>query len=306
MHIIQFIVFFFRYLSTGMSFRSLSFSYRISHSAIRQIIYETCLTIWDTFRETHMPVPSVNDLKNIANDYFQKWNFPNCVGCIDGKHIRIKCPKNSGSFYYNYKQYFSIVLQGIADANCKFVTIDIGAYGKQSDGGIFALTNVYKRLATNTFNMPNPDYIPSTDIKAPFLLLGDEAYPLKSYLLKPYSRRNLSNEERIFNYRLSRARRCIECSFGILVAKWRFLKTELQMDPKNVDVLVKCACLLHNLLIDKEGIPSQLDQNFQTVNLPLTRRYNHYGATASEIRDIFKNYFCSPYGEVQFQYHIFR
>lgn len=252
-----------------------------------------------------MPAPTTDLLQSIAKDYFKTWNFPNCVGCIDGKHIRIKCPKNSGSIYYNYKQYFSIVLQGIADANYKFVTIDVGAYGKQSDGGIFSLSNVYKCLKTNTFNMPSPEYLPSTEIKAPFVILGDEAYPLKPYLLKPYSRQNLSNEERVFNYRLSRARRCIECAFGILVAKWRFLKTELQMNPENVDILVQAACLLHNILIDNEGVPAQPEESIHNDKISVSRRYNHYGATASQTRDIFKNYFFSPEGEVQFQYNIF-
>lgn len=189
----------------------------------------------------------------------------------------------------------------IADANYKFVTIiDVGGYGKQSDGGIFSLSNVYKCLQTNQFNMPTPEYLPSTEIKAPFVILGDEAYPLK-----PYSRQNLTNEERIFNYRLSRARRCIECAFGILVAKWRFLKTEVQVNPEKVDILFQTACLLHNILIDLEGVPAQPEQNIYNDEISVSRRYNHYGATASEIRDIFKNYFCSPYGEVQFQYNIF-
>ena len=233
-------VFYYRFLSTGMAFRALSFSYRISHVTIRKIVTEVCEEIWNCFHEKHMSFPSTEHLKSVAEDFFKKWNFPNCVGTIDGKHIRIKCPKNSGSIYYNYKQFFSIVLQGIADANYKFITIDVGAYGKQSDGGIFSLSNVYKCLETNTFNMPNIECIPSTDISVPFVLLGDDAYPLKPYLLKPYSRQNLTEEERIFNYRLSRARRCIECAFGMLVAKWRCLKTELQINPENVDIVVKC------------------------------------------------------------------
>jgi hypothetical protein len=101
-----------------------------------------------------MTTPSKDHLKRVADGFFKKWNFPSCVGCIDGKHIRIKCPQNSGTLYYNYKHYFSILLEGIADADYKFITIDVGAYGKQSDGRIFFLSNVYKRLETNTFNMP--------------------------------------------------------------------------------------------------------------------------------------------------------
>lgn len=73
--------------------------------------------------------------------------------------------------------------------------------------------------------------------------------------MKPYARQNLTREERIFNYILSRTRRCVECAFGILTAKWRCLKTELHMYPENVDI-VKCICLLHNIIIDKEGLTS--------------------------------------------------
>jgi hypothetical protein len=72
-----------------------------------------------------------------SNKFYSKWSFPNCVGSIGGKHIRLKCPSNSGSMYYNYKHYYSVVLQMLADARYRFIAIDVGAYGKQSDGGIF-------------------------------------------------------------------------------------------------------------------------------------------------------------------------
>nr|CAI5845003.1 unnamed protein product [Callosobruchus analis] len=192
---------------------------------------------------THISLPTIEEWKNIALDFYNKWNFPNCIGCIDGKHIRIKCPKKTGSTFFNYKSYFSIVLQGIADANYKFLAVEVGAYGRQSDGGTFSDSNIYQRLEAKTLNIPGNENIPSTNIPAPYVLLGDDAYPLKTYLLKPYSRQRLGIEERIFNYRLSRARRCVECAFGILVAKWRCLKTELQIAPDKVDIIVKCVCL---------------------------------------------------------------
>ncbi|XP_050065695.1 uncharacterized protein LOC126554686 [Aphis gossypii] len=158
--------------------------------------------------------------------------------------------------YFNYKGYYSVVLQGISDANYKFIVIEVGAYGKQSDAGTFSDSNVYQRLEANTLNIPENENIPLTDISTPFVWLGDYAYPLKTNLLKPYSRKRLTVEERILNYRLSRARRCVECAFGTLVAKWRCLKTELQIDPDKVDIVVKCVCLLHNIIIDKEGLTS--------------------------------------------------
>ncbi|KAL4111820.1 hypothetical protein QTP88_015705 [Uroleucon formosanum] len=165
--------------------------------------------------------------------------------------------------YFNYKGYYSVVLQGIFDANYKFIAIEVGAY-------------------------------------APSVLLGDDACPLKTNLLKPYSRKRLTIEERIFNYQLSRARRCVECAFGILLAKWRCLKTELQIDPDKVDIAVKCVCLLHNIIIDKEGLTSFdfPEVSFEPQhNVPISRRYNHYGRIANETRETLKNYFVSPAGK---------
>lgn len=91
-----------------------------------------------------MSTPSVSDFKNISQGFYENSNFPNCIGSIDGKHIRIKCPKKSGSMFFYYKQFFSIVLLAVADANYKFIMIDVGSYGKNSDGGVLSNSNILK------------------------------------------------------------------------------------------------------------------------------------------------------------------
>jgi hypothetical protein len=140
------------------------------------------------------------------------------------KNIRLKCPSNSGSIYYNYKHYHSIVLQGRADALYRFIAIDVGAYGKQSDGGIFHHSSLYQLLSSNNFNLPNAKKLPLSDMELPFVILGDEAYPLLSYLMRPSPRRWLTESWSLFNYRLSRGRRVVESTFGILAGKWGILK----------------------------------------------------------------------------------
>jgi hypothetical protein len=112
-----------------------------------------------------------------SNEFYLEWNFTNCVGSIDGKHIQLKCPSNSGSMYYNYKGYYSIVLQQLLDARYRFIAIDVGAYGKQSDGGIFHHSSLYQLLSSNNFNMPNAKELPLSDVELPSVILGDEAYP---------------------------------------------------------------------------------------------------------------------------------
>lgn len=280
----------------------------MSHSTIRNIVYEVCQAIWEEFNTEHMPFPTSEMHKIVAEDFFKKWNFPQCIGCIDGKHIRLRCPPNSGSMYWNYKCYYSIVLQAVADAHCRFLYIDIGSYGKQSDGGIFAGSSLKERLEDKTFCIPEDQPIPNTDITVPYVLLGDEAYPLKVYLMRPYSGRNLSEHEEIYNYRLSRARRIVECAFGILCSKWRILKKEIECHPDKADIIVKCACILHNIIIDKERcLENNFKRNSKVINVlqkkynRVTRNNNRSTVAAYAVRDKFKNYFSSPTGSVPFQ-----
>lgn len=78
-------------------------------------------------------------------------------------------------------------------------------------------------------NWPEAEAFPDTDVELPYFLVGDDAFPLRTEMMKPYSQRNLSRDQRIFNYRCSRARRVVENAFGILVHVWRCLTTTLQL-----------------------------------------------------------------------------
>ena len=84
--------------------------------------------------------------------------------------------------------------------------------------------------------------------------------------MRPLSTDNAAvcREIEVHNYRHSGARRTVECAFGIFVSKWRCLKTELQVSPEHVDRLVSAACLLHNLIIDKEGIDEATFQKIKS------------------------------------------
>ena len=73
---------------------------------------------------------------NVAAEFLQKWNYPFCIGAIDGKHISIKQPDGTGSEFFNYKHFFSVLLLAVVDANYKFVFIDVGAPGRAGDAGV--------------------------------------------------------------------------------------------------------------------------------------------------------------------------
>jgi len=99
------------------------------------------------------------------------------------KHIRIHCLPNPGSQYFNYKQYHSIVLQAVVDVNLKFVTVDVGAYGKQSDGGVFWNSALCQSLETWSLQVPEDTVLPHSEITLPHIFVGDEAYLLTTYLI---------------------------------------------------------------------------------------------------------------------------
>jgi hypothetical protein len=90
----------------------------------------------------------------IADNVFDKWNFPNCIGAIDDKYIRVTCPCHSGSLYYNYKQYFSSLLQAVVDADCRIIAVDIGAEGRQCDYANFRSSALFRMLESDCLNIP--------------------------------------------------------------------------------------------------------------------------------------------------------
>ncbi|XP_025266722.1 protein ALP1-like [Camponotus floridanus] len=149
------------------------------------------------------------------------WDFPNYIGAIDGKHCRIQAPPNSHSAFHNYKGFFSLILMAIVDAHYRFIWVDIGDYGSLNDAGIWSHTTMKQAFENNMLFIPEVRSLPNTNDLLPFSIVGDEGFPLKTYLMRPYAKKNLqSNEQKVFNYRLSRARRVVENAFGILVARW--------------------------------------------------------------------------------------
>jgi len=100
-----------------------------------------------------MPTSSEEWLE-IEQSWNEIWNFPYCVGALDGKHLVLQSPINSGSEYINYKGTFSIVLMALVDANYCFTFADIGCQGRISDGGVFRYTILYQKIEENKLMLP--------------------------------------------------------------------------------------------------------------------------------------------------------
>ena len=175
---------------------------------------------------------------------------------------------------------------------------------------------MYRALEEKQLNIPNPTVLPGTQNQFPFVIVADDAFPLKDYILKPYSQRSLNQERRRFNYRLSRARRVMENAFGILANRFRIFMTPICLNPEKVETIVMACCILHNFLrskvesssvytppgsIDIEThavCPGEWDEGPQSTGLlPLAQQAgNRHSNLVQMIRDQLCNFFVSDIG----------
>ncbi|GAU90902.1 hypothetical protein RvY_03256-1 [Ramazzottius varieornatus] len=178
--------------------------------------------------------PSKERWQQNAESFEAMWNFPNCIGAIDGKHVQIKKPKNGGSKWINYKGTHSVVLMAVARADYTFEYVDVGGFGRQSDGGNWQNCTLGRALGDGELVLPPGRKPPLCAEKLPYVFVADAAFPMSENLLRPYpgyALSSLGKQERIFNYRLSRARRVVENAFGILAAEWEILRGPIALEP---------------------------------------------------------------------------
>lgn len=249
----------------------------------------------------------------------KKWNFPHCLGAIDGKHVAIVPPNGSGSYYYNYKGRNSMVLLAIVDAEYRFIMCDFGVNGRISDGGVLQNTKFFEKLENKLLKIPSEECVTGKTTTLPYVFVSDDAFPLRMDMMKPYRHANLDSEDKkIFNYRLSRARRIVENAFGILSSRFRIFHTQINLDPKHIDSVVMASCVLHNFLMSqssslystsdcfdcenieegtqKAGIDSARS-NLETLD---RRNFGNITKDAKDIRKRFTNYFVTE-GKVEWQ-----
>ncbi|KAH9375056.1 hypothetical protein HPB48_009877 [Haemaphysalis longicornis] len=185
-----------RYLSSGMRIPDVAMAFRVR----------------ERNREAGHPpelpdaaTPSETEWRDVASGYWQRWEFPNCLGAVDGKHVQIECPRKSGSLYYNYKGTFSIVLMAVVDSRYLFTLADIGEAGHLSDGGIVKDSLTGQRLNKGKLNLPRAQKLPRTSTLVPHVFVGEEAFQLRPDFMRPLPGTRTRPEGVIYNYQLSRA-----------------------------------------------------------------------------------------------------
>ncbi|XP_034034854.1 putative nuclease HARBI1 [Thalassophryne amazonica] len=308
-----------RFLATGNSYKSLQYGFRVAHNTISMFIPQVCQAIIEELSDEVLMCPDTPEgWKQVAQQFYNCWNFPHCVGAIDAKHVAIKKPLKAGSLFYNDKGFFSIVLLAIVDAHYKFMYVDIGRTGSGSDAGVFNESPFKSAIEAGHLNLPEADPLPHDDQPLGYFLVGDDAFALKTWLMKPLPLQNMTRQQQVYNYRLSRARRVVENAFGLLAARFRCLLVALPLTPDKVIKITHACCVLHNFLqlrnpttdvatLDQEDpqhnheiIPGSWRQDAQLPDMEHLYRGDTSRA-AMEQRNYLIEYVNSPVGSVPWQ-----
>ncbi|XP_047140903.1 uncharacterized protein LOC124815975 [Hydra vulgaris] len=233
----------------------------------------------------------------------------------------------SGSSFYNYKKTHSIVLLAVCNAKYQFSLLDIGNSGRQSDGSVYANSQLGYAIENDLLDIPQACKVNGTETILPYVFVGDNAFGLKPQMMKPYPFCNLSYKKRIFNYRLSRVRRIVENAFGIAASRFRIFRRSFIASTKKVVLITKAVVALHNFLMSKrkeslnyDYCPNTyIDQDGQNELIPGEWRKeigdvqglqdisnsacNNHSKDARKIRNNFKKYFNTD-GAVDWQWSL--
>ena len=172
--------------------------------------------------------------------FYERSGFPLVIGCIDGTHVPILAPPQNEDVFMNRKNFHSINIQAICDSDLKFIDIVAKWPGSTHDAFIWRQSGVNHKIANGEIPIVNGWF------------LGDSGYPLRANLLTPILSPETPGQRR-YNRAFVKARKNIECAFGVWKSKWRSMdKTggTLCYSPEQVCRLPVATMVLHNICID--------------------------------------------------------
>ena len=245
-------------LAMGDTYRSTGLQFGIGRCTAMLIKQDFCNAIAKRAKEFIKFPETEQEVLQSIRLFTNKSPFPQVEGAIDGCHIALKTvPVDERIDYFNRKQDYSVVIQGVADASFRFLDISAGYPGGIHDARVPRLSNLHREIEQGDWLNGPTKQISGSEIRP--LLVGDSAYPLSVWLMKPFKQtRTLSERQLQFNRALSQARVVIEQAYGILKGRWRCLYKAMEEKTSRVAITILACCVLHNICIDV-GDPSPID-----------------------------------------------
>ncbi len=231
-----------------------------------------------------------------------------------GKHVAIGKPMNAGLYYFNYKNFHSIVMIALVDGDYKFTWVEVGANGAQ----IFEECGLKKAIEQRVIGFCPPDQLPDDDRDTTYFFVGDDAFPLRTYMMKPYGRLGLELPERIYNYRMGHFRRVCKNAFSILANRYACLLSVIKFQPNISTNIILTAICCHNIMhmrypaIQNAAMDQENDNNNlipdewwrgNTWEQELQHIHSHREMKAGkQLREYLKHYYNSAVGAVPWQH----
>lgn len=275
-------------LADTASYRTVSNLFGVGKSTVCQIVLEVCSSIVEVLfkRLVHLPVTR-QDIETEIAAFFKRAGFPQVVGAVDGCHVAILAPNENPADYVNRKGFFSIILQGLVDSDYLFRDVYVGWPGKVHDSRVFKNSPLYDACCARTF-LPMGLSKVITNVVVPPVILGDSAYGLTNWLMRPFTDRgNLTNEEVAFNTAHSKTRVVVENAFGRLKGRFRSLGKRLDQSVENATTTVTACCVLHNYCeVMKEEFDEEWLEGVQLhLNIQPCDREEKQDREAADIRN---------------------
>ncbi|CAM5147600.1 unnamed protein product [Eretmochelys imbricata] len=283
-------------LATPDSYRSVGNQFGVGKSTVGAAVMQVANAIIELLLSKVVTLGNVQ----VILDGFAAMGFPNCGGATDRTHIPILGPDHQGSQYINRKGYFSMVLQALVDHKGRFININMGWPGKVHDVHIFRNSGLFKWLQEGIYFRDQK--ITVGDVEMPIVILGDSAYPLMPWLMKPYTG-TLNSSKELFNYRLSKCRMVVVCAFGCLKGRWCSLLTRSALSETNIPIVIAACCVLRNLC-ESKGETFMVGWEVETNCLATeytqldTRAIRRAQQEALHIREALKTSFMTGQGTV--------
>uniref|UniRef100_A0A667Z7W3 DDE Tnp4 domain-containing protein n=1 Tax=Myripristis murdjan TaxID=586833 RepID=A0A667Z7W3_9TELE len=210
---------------------SISHLFGVSVTTVCRCVQDFCAAAETLLVPEQIRLPDEGRFRDMAAYMENRWGLPHCVGAIDGSHIPIIVPQQYHTDYFNHKGWHSLILQAVVDGKGKFWNVFAGLPGSLHDARVLRLSTLNIGAVT-----------------AGYYILGNSAYPLQKWLLKPFhDTGRLTAEQHMFNHKFSRAQVVVENAFGRLKGRWRCLLKRKDCDTQLVKSMVLTCCALHNL-----------------------------------------------------------
>lgn len=238
-------------LATGNSFRNCGQQFGLGKSTAKEACnsFEGALL---SKKDTFIKFPSTRqEVKEKMDTFEELYGIPQIVGSIDGCHIEINTPSvaDQGD-YFDSKQRYSVTLQAVVDCDLKFIHASVGYPGSLNDASVLKLSGFYDLAETQQILAGPSKLFHGTEVRP--LVVGDSAYPLTNWLVKPYSDKEvLTPEESKFNTNLRASRSVVDRAFRMLKARFGIVTKKSEQRPASLNRTLVTACILHNICIDR-------------------------------------------------------